>query len=290
MKASVSVVSYNRKALLEVSLLSIMATMPKEGDWELVVVDNDSRDGTQEYLMKLEDMFHALIPQIDVKFHFNRWNKNLGPATNLAFDLANPAAEWLITYSEDDYLCQGWWENFWRLNDSSADFVYTLLRPAFLAERQPYNICGAHVLLNDDRIKIGCGLAVRHQAIEDMDYRWVERWRGPMGSPYTVFHQEAINFGLKFLELNKPCGVTQNCEFNNPDLKEYYDAFFEHRDTTERLEKLRNQDGYWKTPEDRLLYYKDTGYDYEAGAEANAKPLRKIVENKFNVRLPNIGG
>ena len=61
MLLSVIIVSYNSKGLLENCLFSVQNAM-KELDGEIIVVDNNSSDGSKEYL-----------PQkfADVKFIFN---------------------------------------------------------------------------------------------------------------------------------------------------------------------------------------------------------------------------
>jgi len=79
MLLSVIIVSYNSKTLLENCLFSLHNAM-KELDGEIIVVDNNSSDRSQEYL-----------PQkfADVKFIFNDANLGFAKACNQGFKISS---------------------------------------------------------------------------------------------------------------------------------------------------------------------------------------------------------
>lgn len=287
MKASISITSYNRKELTEVTILSVLATVPRR-DAEIVVVDNCSTDGTQ--LMLEEYLRQGLID----KLHINNWNKQLGVSSNNAIDLADQFAEWLILLANDEYCMDGWWENFCKCTDDpKIEAIYTSLRAHNVYKEPPKQEFtgryGGRMFCFDPEVQIGVGLAMRHSMLQRTGLRFVERWPNDViGSIYTVMHYELTECGVTCFEMAKPCVLSQNCEFQSEKYKKYYDEFFQIRRTTERLERLRhNQEGYFTTDDasEKLKeFYEGSDYDYYGGAGVNKhRLLKKLGGNLLTI-------
>lgn len=253
MFASISVNTFNRKKLSEICIDSVLKNTPR-AEYELVVVDDCSTDGTQ-------DMLKGYDLNID-KLILNPQNLQLGPSTNIAWDLASKDTEWLINLSNDHYAMPGWWDNvkaaILRL---SPDYLYTVLRPGSCnySDRRIFNVDDAKILVPDSRMQIGGGLAIRQEAVKKYNLRFQEKWNGVIGSVYSVMHEAFKTLHLTGYELAKPCVLVQDCEFNNPEYADYYDKFFSVRGTQDRLKRLRETDGYM-TKRQADEYYKDSGY------------------------------
>jgi glycosyltransferase involved in cell wall biosynthesis len=268
MKYSISVTTYNRKALSEVCILSILKNTPNREDYELVVVDNCSDDGTQEMLKEMKNE-----GKID-KLFINNWNKHLGVSTNQAFDLADKGADWLINLSCDHYAVPGWFDNFLSSIEWHFDYIYTVLRPGTCnVPRETFLAGKAHLLKPHREVQIGGGLAIRQETLKKTGIRFQERWTGAIGSIYSVIHAEFQQHGLRGIELAKPCILVQNCEFNNPLYADYYHKFFNDRNTLDRLDRMKAANGYM-TEQEIEEYYAGSGYSFHSGAEANAAALR----------------
>lgn len=277
--ASISVTTFNRAELTEVCLLSIIKNTPREA-YELIVVDNASDDNTHKLLKELHGRGYIN------KIFTNNWNKHLGVSTNQCFDLARKDAKWLINFSNDHFVMPGWFDHFLDIAEPvGLDFVYTVLRPGIcnIEGRQVIPVGRGKGLLPHPEVQIGGGLAIRHNVVKKHNIRFQEKWHGvTMGSIYSVFHAEAKQLRLKWIEQYKPCVLTQNCEFDSPQYKKYYDSFFDGRKTRDRLERLRARGGYLE--ENQIDdYYEESGYAYRMGARFNAKELRRSILKKHCV-------
>lgn len=268
LKYSISVTTYNRMALSEVCILSILKNTPNRDQYELIVVDNCSDDGTQEMLKEMKDE-----GKID-KFFINNWNKHLGVATNQCFDLAAKGCDWLINLSNDHYVMREWLNNVDEAARWNFDYIYTVLRPGTCnVPRETFRAGMANLLKPHREIQIGGGLAIRQETLKKTGIRFKEVWDGPIGSIYSVIHQDFQRHGLRGIELAKPCVLVQNCEFNNPIYADYYHRFFSDRNTLDRLDRMKSANGYM-TEQEIEEYYAGSGYSFHSGAEANAKALR----------------
>ncbi|MHA2265642.1 MAG: glycosyltransferase family A protein [Candidatus Thorarchaeota archaeon] len=282
MKASLSITTFNRQELTEVTLLSVLATVPRD-DCEIIVVDNCSTDGTKEMLL---DYYGK--GDIDV-LHINNWNKQLGVSSNNAIDLAHPEAEWLILLANDEYCMDGWWENFCKCTqDPGIEALYTSLRAHNVYDEARQQVFtgkyGGKMLVYDPEVKIGAGLAMRHSMIKRIGFRFLERWYNILGSIYTVAHEDFDKKDIPVFELAKPCVLSQNCEFDSEQYKEYYDEFFGLRHTTDRLARLRhNPEGYFTLDSRKALelFYEGSDYDYYGGSEANKRKLLTKITSRI---------
>ena len=96
--ASIVVVTYNGLAFTRLCLESVLANT--EGDFELIVVDNRSEDGTRSYLAQLADS------DARVRVLLNARNAGFAPACNQGLALAQ--GEHLVLLNNDTMVPPGW--------------------------------------------------------------------------------------------------------------------------------------------------------------------------------------
>lgn len=95
MKFSILITTYNRIKLLDRALQTALSqTIP----CEIVIIDDCSDDGTQDYLEKL---CHTL-PQHNIIYHRNE--TNLGHSQSINIGVAQATGDWIKTLDDDDYL------------------------------------------------------------------------------------------------------------------------------------------------------------------------------------------
>jgi len=108
---------------------------------------------------------------------------------------------------------------------------------------------------------MGTGLAIKRGIVNEKKLQFSSRPFSPKAkSPFSLMCADLIRLELKKLELDKPCALEQDSEFNNPEYKEYYWKTFGQRAKLNRWERLKRE-GYTKFPEE---YYAGSGY-LEAG-------------------------
>ena len=100
-------VTYNRLDLTEKTLNSLLETT--DVDFELIIVDNGSTDGTQEYLDNFcnNTDFNIGSPHLkSSKILLNKENLGIAKARNQALKAAS--GDWLCTLDNDVILPNGW--------------------------------------------------------------------------------------------------------------------------------------------------------------------------------------
>jgi GT2 family glycosyltransferase/glycosyltransferase involved in cell wall biosynthesis len=98
-RASVVVVTYNGLEMTRACLESLLEKTAY-GDWELIVVDNGSSDGTPDYLRALSER------QPSVRIVLNDSNRGFAPANNQGIRAAT--GEFLVLLNNDTVVTQGW--------------------------------------------------------------------------------------------------------------------------------------------------------------------------------------
>lgn len=225
MFVSISVTSYNRKELTKYCIDSILKHTPRKS-FELIVIDNQSKDGAIKMLSKMRNE-----GKID-KFFINKKDTNLGTAINLAWDRADIKAGWLITFSNDHFVMDGWLENLLiTVKDLGLDYALThLLMPKFKPGGRKvlttYN--GGKYLEKRDKDKFifGGGLAIKRQVLEKNKIRFPET---DVNSPFSVMCKQLYKMKLKGVEMAKPTSLQQDSEWNNPKYEKYYKKVFGKR-------------------------------------------------------------
>jgi len=105
MKVSVYLITYNRKKLLERAILSVINQTYK--NIELIVVDDNSQDGTHEYL---EAKYYEYNKLINFQYYVNRENKGACFSRNRAINIAS--GKFITGLDDDDYFKKDRIQNF----------------------------------------------------------------------------------------------------------------------------------------------------------------------------------
>lgn len=105
-KTTLMMATYNRLDLTKQTLDNIFETT--DSPFDLVVVDNNSQDGTVDYLYDFVEKQMIGTPEYFKEFKLIRNEKNLGIAVARNQALAASSGEWLSTLDNDVLLPQGW--------------------------------------------------------------------------------------------------------------------------------------------------------------------------------------
>ena len=117
-KASIIIVTYNNLALNRVCLKSLYE-QTEWPDFETIVIDNASTDGTPEFLREAETLYPRL------KVILNTENYGFAKANNQGLQIAN--GEYLVLLNNDTVVPRGWLSNL--IRHLSADKSIGLLGP-----------------------------------------------------------------------------------------------------------------------------------------------------------------
>lgn len=98
---SIMMVTYNRLELTKQTVKNIFDTV--SGDFNFIIVDNGSKDGTVEYLNELSNKHN------NIYIHLFSENKGIGKGRNKALKIAvDLGTEWFVTLDNDVLLPNGW--------------------------------------------------------------------------------------------------------------------------------------------------------------------------------------
>jgi len=271
---SISITSFNRKELTEYCIKSLKKTTLRD-EYELIVVDNHSTDGAIDMLKRYEDK-----NDID-KLILNPENYHLGKATNQAIKVADLSARWLLMIPNDCFFMGNWLRNFKLV---SSDLKLSYLHCIYMQYHMSGKILsrvevktkhgGTYMKLvrskNTSRRdkkryakvlekgwEYGAGIAIKKEIVDKFRIRLVEKpFSKDFVGPIPVLNKRLFELDLKVVKLGKPCILSQNSGFLNPEYREYYKTTFGKRGITKRL-KLYEKHGHIKDPEQ---YYKGTDY------------------------------
>lgn len=91
-KISVCIPTFNRVNLLPVAIDSVLRQT--EPDWELIVTDDGSTDGTAELMARYDD----------ARIHYIRHPQNIGKSNNMRSGFEAASGEYFIKFDDDDRL------------------------------------------------------------------------------------------------------------------------------------------------------------------------------------------
>lgn len=110
-KISIIIPTYNRKIMLQRAVQSVLAQEYK--NWELVIIDDGSTDGTRQYIKKLDH------DKILYKF---QENKGRSSARNLGIDISN--GSYICFLDSDDELLSNYLDAFRILIKDNEEGIY----------------------------------------------------------------------------------------------------------------------------------------------------------------------
>lgn len=106
-KYSIIVVTFNA---LEHTVRCVESVFKHTKDFELILVDNASNDGTRGYLMALK------VTRDNVKVILNDENKNFGPGNNQGYEAAD--GQYIVLLNSDTAVTPGWLDRMQRVMDT----------------------------------------------------------------------------------------------------------------------------------------------------------------------------
>ena len=173
MKFSIVIATYNRASMLADTLDSLARLQP-DGRWEVIVVDNNSPDNTQDVVERAAARF-----PVPLRYAFER-EQGRSPALNRGFRMAQ--GEIVVTTDDDVRVEPDWLTQIDRaLTAFGCDYVGGRVTPIFEAQtlppwfpKQPGLLWGVIALLDygpapvrfGTRVPLGVNMAMRREAIE----------------------------------------------------------------------------------------------------------------------------
>lgn len=154
---TIMMITYNRLHLTKSTLESLAKTIGR--DFNLVIIDNNSQDGTIDFLKDFENNFNSNFLK-DIKITFNNVNKGIAVGRNQALKIADTLKTKWYAYADNDQLFPDNW-----LNECIE--ILTL--------NKEYGSCGVN--LED----------VTYPVVEKNGKKFQEKPRGNLGSGCMVF-------------------------------------------------------------------------------------------------------
>ncbi|GAB4288650.1 MAG: hypothetical protein Fur0025_22820 [Oscillatoriaceae cyanobacterium] len=114
-KVSVCIPTYNRVQLLQLAIASVQSQIYQ--DWELIICDDGSTDGTAAMMAQMTDR----------RIHYIRHPQNIGKSNNMRSGFAAATGEYFIKFDDDDRLTPDFLAHTCAIldNDPTIDFVGT---------------------------------------------------------------------------------------------------------------------------------------------------------------------
>lgn len=132
LETAVVLLSYNSLPLAKDFLPKIIATVPKRSDIEIIVVDNASTDGTQEYVKENH-------PEVSLM----RFDVNVGFTGGYLKSLAQIDAKNFVLISSDIEVTENWFESAIDLLNSSDDIAAVQPKVMSYDRRKEFEYAGA---------------------------------------------------------------------------------------------------------------------------------------------------
>lgn len=274
---SIIIVTYNSLNDIGRCLLSIKAYT--DIPYEVIVIDNNSADGTKDYLKSIKE--HHIILN----------NKNIGFAKACNQGIKNAKGEYIVLLNPDTEVTTGWaWRMMLHFRDGVgavgpvSNYVaglqkYELYRKTDLGKADNNGISDSLYAWNKNRsvetkLLIGFCMMIRRSVmddigmldedfflgIEDLEYSWRLRQKGcklVVATDVFIYHQGQKSFSTVLPEKNRR--ITQECQ---DKLYDKLEAFY----------------GKGKVPSSRELW----GMDWFKPSQITKSKLTSIVILCFN--------
>ncbi len=105
MKVSIITLSYNHLEDATAPFIESLYQYTSEKDFELIIVDNNSTDGTVDFLKKLE------AEKSNVRVIYNAENLGYSKGNNQGLKIANPSIPYIALFNNDVLFTPNWLEN-----------------------------------------------------------------------------------------------------------------------------------------------------------------------------------
>lgn len=262
MKISIIIVSYKRKDFTKYCIDSIYKNTNRK-KYEIIVVDNNSDVNTKEFLKNYK--------KID-KVIFLKKNEYINGAFNIGFKNASKDSSWIVGFGNDTFVMNGWLENLERVvTDLNLKYIYITARMLSYHNKTPLTTKnnGRYMKKNNvgDRSKnsdlgIGGGFCIKKEIYDNLKIDLFPKEY--VHSMHWYLCNKLVN-DLNFhegIDLDKPCSLSQDEQFDNPKFRLYYEEIFKLKKKKARAIKnffnkksrlVRNSDIYHN-------YYKNTDY------------------------------
>ena len=226
-----SIITYNRLKLTKYMIDSYSATVPKNE--ELLVVDNNSIDGTREWLIQKRDdgIINNLI--------LNDRNYGLGYAANQGMRLANKGSEYVSKFDNDFFFENGWYENFLSIKNTMNPEVILVstLYPGQTYEKTDI-ICNNNARFLERKGKeLGACFYIK-RAFQTSNNLWMEErpfTKNYIGPNYKFFLNIRSKNG-KILRIIEPWVSRKYEMYSDPEHEEYYKEVFGARGILNKLQ------------------------------------------------------
>lgn len=215
------IITYNRLKLTKQCVESYYDTVPNKGH-RLLIVDNQSTDGTQEWL-KEQEISHIINPQ----------NYYLGKAWNIGFESIDYHNNWTGKIDNDAVFHQGWAENLYTV-------IRTVQPKAVIITERPnrtkqYGIEIDGVKFQQYPNDVGGFYYMEDKFLKQHNIRMVEKNKMDMSNNGTILGEIRKRHG-KVVRLEAPGCVIKE-QYTDPDHLEYYEETFGQRNLIKELRK-----------------------------------------------------
>lgn len=234
MKIGIHITTYNRLEFTKKCLNSFFWSNPE--NCELVIVDNNSNDGTKEFL---KEQNNPLIKSII----YNDENKHLGYAVVQGWNILKNTCE-ILGWVNNDFLAEpGWDKNVTScFNELNLDYIDGIVN---LKHKQKKPISeikktesgnGSYVLT--ENVGAAYFLKTKHflDGISPLIDPWTKGYTGPGPTfQYMLFEKE-----LKGVRLSNPGILLMDPEYTKIENIDYYNEVFSIRGIDNILDRFRN--------------------------------------------------
>ncbi|MBI5139992.1 MAG: glycosyltransferase [Candidatus Vogelbacteria bacterium] len=235
---SVIIPTYNRRNLLEEAIKSVLAE--DFSDYEIIVVDDGSNDGTEEYV---KSIFLPKSGQVDLQLRFFE-TKNKGAAAARNFGIKEARGEYLAFLDADDLWARDFLSTAMNYLKSHQDtFVvyadqqigvnYVTETRSRFQKNPPQNKFTVPFFIDNSPIQISSAV-IRKKVIEDVGgfneslriHEDVELWNR-ISEKYEFGYIEKV-LGLYRLRSDNISGLTNNKQFVS-EARKYLQIYLDRR-------------------------------------------------------------
>jgi glycosyltransferase involved in cell wall biosynthesis len=230
MQIGIHLTTFNRQEFTKQCILSLLWSKPKNS--KIVVVDNNSTDGTVEYLKDLEKS----EPLVE-KVIYNNENKHLGYAVNQGWEILSESCDILLWQNNDFLFEPNWEQNVINcFQDLNLDVIVGTVRPDREASRIVTKNGGTYTKGRD----VGAAYFVTTEQYKKGIVPSARKFEKGYVGPGPQFHKRIKK--LHFVRLAHPGILVRDSEYNKEEYVKYYNNTMGIRGREGKLAKWRRMD------------------------------------------------